>query len=291
MTRAFLLLGLVSVVLLLWTRPAPADSPGPEAAVKNAYTELSALLYAPRSDAREQEIAAIIARNTDFDELTRRAFGEPCPVARCNDRWADLSSVERDEVRGLFEGVVTREWTHELDRAFAYDVDIQKPVVHDRDIRVRVIAREKGSSGPAVAIDLFFLPKQNPYKLVDLDAAKVRVAKNYYKQFDRMLGDRSEGYSAVVARLRKKLEREAGASEAGPAPAAPEDASAPPEDEEADASEPEPPSPPPPSPPPTAPAPPLPWGKLVLGGLLILGVGLVLGWRVLRSDRPPKDRG
>src|SRR5580658_7779174 len=51
---------------LFLARPAFADAPSPETTVKDAYAELSALLYAPPSEAREIEIAALIARHTDF---------------------------------------------------------------------------------------------------------------------------------------------------------------------------------------------------------------------------------
>jgi ABC-type transporter MlaC component len=262
---------------LFLARPAFADAPSPETTVKDAYAELSALLYAPPSEAREIEIAALIARHTDFAELTRRAFGEPCPVARCKDHWNDLSNVERDEVRTLFAAVLTREWTRALDRAFSYDVDVEKQVVHERDTRVRVLAREKGSTDPAVVIDLFFLANQPPYRLVDFEAHKVKASKSYYKQFDHELSTPSEGYGALVARLKKKLEREAGARDSGGEPTPVADAEVDPEPEaDAAAEEPAPPPPPPP-PPPSPPPAELPWGKIALGGLLALAVGIALG--------------
>jgi hypothetical protein len=39
---------------------------------------------------RALEIAALIGRDTDFEELTRRSFGEPCPVPRCKDHRAEV---------------------------------------------------------------------------------------------------------------------------------------------------------------------------------------------------------
>jgi MlaC protein len=282
---AALVVCLLGVVLL--ATPARAGAPNPETAVKDAYAELSALLYAPPSEARELEIAAIIGRNVDFDELTRRAFGEPCPIARCKDHWVDLSNVERDEVRTLFEGVVTREWTRDLDRAFAYDVDIQKPVVHERDARVRVVARQKGTTDSSLVLDLFFLADKTPYKLVDLDAAKARFAKNHYKQFDRELSNPSLGYQALVARLKKKLEREAGVRDSGNEPKVVDDPDVEP-DPETDAASPEVPAPPAPPPPPSsAPAPQLPWGRIALAGVLTLGIGVALG-RMRRKDSSAK---
>jgi hypothetical protein len=265
--------------IVLFACPARAvDAADPGAAVKDAYAELSALLYAPPSDARDIEIAAIIGRDTDFDELTRRAFGEPCPRPSCVDHWAALSSAERIEVRALFEAATTQEWTRELARAFAYDVEIQRPVFKDRDARVRVALRQKGSTDPSKGLELF-LTKTPPFKLIDLEMARVQFTRNQYKQMDRTLTNPSEGYRGLVARLKKKTERDASVPEAGAWPSEPDDV-----EPELDAA----PSGPaldaaPGEPPPLAPAPSspssteLPWVKIALGAALVFGIGVGLG--------------
>jgi hypothetical protein len=264
-----------AVVLLLAGRAAAVEPPDPGVAVKDAYAELSALLYAPPSGARDIEIAAIVTRNTDFDELTRRAFGEPCPKPGCVDHWALFSSVQQGEVRALYEAAVTVEWTHELARAFAYDVDIKSPAFHDRDARVRVLARQKGSTDPSVGLDLF-TTKTAPYKLVDLEAARTRFTRIEYKQFHKTLAD-ADGYAALVARLKRRAERGASVDAGSSWPEA-EDAEAPEEDagpvvDAAPAESPPAPTDAPRSPPPSE----LPWGAIVFGGLLALGVGIGLG--------------
>jgi hypothetical protein len=274
---------------LFFSRPAAADGNDPEAAVKAAYVELSALLYAPPSEARALEIAALIGRDTDFEELTRRSFGEPCPVPKCKDHWAELSNVERDEVRPIFEAVVTQQWTRELSHAFAYDIDfLHAPRgggagaatgVHDRDVRVRVSARQKGVTDPPLAIDFFFLANKTPNRLVDLEAGKVKTAHNQYKFIDRILSNREQGYAGLLDKLQKRLERDAGAKDASGGAKEVDNEVDP--DPDADAAAPDPVPSPEPAAPAPAPAPPasssLPWGKVLFGGLLTLGIGIGLG--------------
>jgi len=257
--------------------------------VKDAYVELSALLYAPPSEARDLEIAAHINRDTDFDELTRRAFGEPCPKPGCTDHWAELTAAQRAEVVPLFAAVTTSQWTAELARAFSYDIDVQKPSSgspgHERDTRVRVLARQKGSTDKAIAIDLF-LPASPPYKLVDLEVGRAKLSRSQYKQFDRTLTNRDEGYPVLLAKLKKKLPREAGVSDSGGETKAEEDPDMEPDEDPDGGAAPSPAAAPPaaaaPVPTPTAPS--LPWGKIAFGGALTLAIGVGLG-RMRRKER------
>lgn len=252
-------------------RANDAGQDSPEGAVRAAYAELSGLLWAPRSPERDEEIAELLARDVDFDELTRRAFGEPCPRVGCADHWAELSSDQRAEIEPLFAAVVTRQWTHELGKASGYDIDVQPAVTHARDARVRVLVRPK--SDPAkipIVVDTFFLANRAPYRLVELDVDGSRLARSYYKQFDHALTNPGEGYPFLVSRLRKKLDRGATARELDAEPPAAEDetdAAAPP----SDAPEPEPTV--------NRPVSGLPWGSIALGGVALLVVGVWLGRR------------
>jgi ABC-type transporter MlaC component len=274
---------LVLALGLFVPRRAGATDAGqhsPEGAVRAAYVELSGLLWAPRSEERDEEIAELAARDVDFDELTRRAFGEPCPRAGCTDHWTELSADQRAEVEPIFAAVVTRQWTHELGKAAGYDIEVQPAVAHARDARVRVLVRPKSDPAKApIVVDAFFLANHAPYRLVELDVDGSRLARGYYKQFDHALTNPSEGYAFLVSRLRKKLDRGATAKEI--------DAETPPTaEDETDA------APPSDAPdlehsgnPPPASSPP--WGPIALGGAALLAVGVWLG---RRSHEAKKSR-
>jgi ABC-type transporter MlaC component len=250
-----------------------AGQDSPEGAVRAAYAELSGLVWAPRSEERDEEIAELVARDVDFDELTRRAFGEPCPRAGCTDHWTELSADQRAEVEPIFAAVVTRQWTHELGKAAGYDIDVQPAVAHGKDARVRVLVRPK--SDPAKAprvVDTFFLANRAPYRLVELDVDGSRLARGYYKQFDHALTNPSEGYAFLVSRLRKKIDRGATVREidAEPSPTAEDEMDAAPP---SDAPEPEPTV--------SRPASGFPWVPFGLVGVATRAVGIWLGrrWR------------
>ena len=206
-------LGLLAPRLASATDDASSDSP--ETAVRAAYAELSALLWAPRSKDRDDEVGKLLTRNIDFEEMTRRAFGEPCPHSGCTDHWAELTAAQRAEVEPLFADVLTQQWTRELAKASEYELDLEPAGTHGRDARVRVITRPKNdSSKTPLVFDTFFFANRPPYRLVDIDKEGSRLSRTYYKQFDRTLTSPGEGYPSLVSRLRKKLERGANAREA-----------------------------------------------------------------------------
>jgi ABC-type transporter MlaC component len=277
---------LALVLALGWLAPeqAEATEPGqdsPEAAIRAAYTELGGLVWAPPSAERDDEIAQLMARDVDFEELTRRAFGEPCPRSGCTDHWAELSPAQREEVEPLFADVVTRQWTRELGKASGYDIDVQPAVTHARDARVRVFARPKGEPSKApIVLDAFFLANHPRYRLVDIDVGGSRLARSYYKQFDRALTNPGEGYAYLVSRLRKKVDRRASARD-GDADARTDS------DDESDA------APLPDTPEPEPKMNPtvrsVPWLPIALGGAAAVAVGVWLGRRGRASSGAPRD--
>jgi ABC-type transporter MlaC component len=266
---------------------ADAGPDSPEGAVGAAYAELGALLWAPRSKEREEEIAQLLARDVDFEELTRRAFGDPCPRPGCTDHWAEFSIAQRAEIEPLFAAVVTRQWTHELDKASGYNIDVQPAVTHGRDARVRVFARPKSDPSQApIVVDTFFLANRAPYRLVDVDVDGSRLARNHYKQFDRTLRTPGEGYVYLVSRLRKKVEKSPAAREVdADLPAAADD-----EPDAAPAS-----NAPASKPTATPPTHSVPWLPIALGGAATVAVGAWFARRHYREKGEqriarPEDR-
>jgi hypothetical protein len=248
--------------------PGSADTP--EASVRAAHAELTGILYAPASDARDQEVARLLARYVDFEEMTRRFFGEPCPEPGCVDHWAELTMAQRIEVEGLLQTSLTEMWTRQLSHALDYDVEIKPGTSRRLEAWVRVTARPKSGSDPNERVDLFFVPNRPPYRLVDETSQAGRLASKRYKQYDKWLTNRDEGYPYLAVKLGKRIEREASAP-ASPAPTATDepDADAPDAFEE-DSSPPA----------PAAPVPPEPsssWWKVGLGGALVFAVGVGLG--------------
>ncbi len=255
--------------------PAPAPS-GPDPwspAVREAYSELTGALFAPDSPERDQDLLALVNRTVDFEEMTRRAFGEPCPAPGCVDHWAELTSDQRIEVISLMQAGVTSEAMEGIKRALAYDIEIQPAVVHNGDARVRVVPKEKGSAGPGPGvIGLFFLANRSPpYRIVDANIFKRRVSVEEYREVDRLLSTPGEGYAALVRALRLKARPSEGPRDAS---ASPPDAAA----EAGDEADDEPAEAPPPPPPPEKPKDSgLPWGKLVLGAIVLLAIGVAVG--------------
>lgn len=251
-----------------------AASDMPEITVRAAYEELTGILYAPPSDARDQEVASLIARYVDFEEIARRSFGEPCPQPGCVDHWAALSPAQRVEIEGLLQSSLTATWTRQLARAGSYDLEIKPAVAvpKSQELRVHVTARPKEGIEPTTTLDLFFLASRTPYRLVD-QSVHGRLTVRHYKQYDGYLTNSDQGYPYLVGMLRRHTLPEASVTPAPSAEAVDADADAagaPPEDAPADSSVPD-------APPHAPQERGVSFWKLMLGGALLLAAGVWLG--------------
>jgi ABC-type transporter MlaC component len=196
--------------LVLPTR-ASADPPDPaEAFIEQQHNRLEQMLHAPDSPARETQIRQALSSFVDYDELTRRAFGEPCPPSQpsCEDLWTGFKDAQRVELRSLMEQLVRKNYERNLSKTLDYDVTYRGTREAGGDTRVLTEAKDRAKPRePATRVDYVVKQTQNGLRVVDVVTEGASMTKNYYEQFRKKMHDPNEGYPNIVLKLREKIDK------------------------------------------------------------------------------------
>ena len=83
------------------------------------------MLHKPASPAaRDAEVDQGLDTFVDYDELTRRAFGEPChpSLPNCEDLWASYNDEQKREVTDLLKQLVRKSYRKNLLKTLDYDI-------------------------------------------------------------------------------------------------------------------------------------------------------------------------
>jgi phospholipid transport system substrate-binding protein len=176
--------------------------------VQQQHHHLEELLREPASATRDTQVHQALAGFVDYDELTHRSFGEPCPAAEpsCEDLWAKYDDAKRAEVRGLLEQLVRKTYQRNLMKTLNYDVTYRGARDTASDTRVMTEAKNKlKPREPAVRVD--YIVKQTPLgpKVVDIVTEGSSLTKNYYDQFRKKMNNPAEGYPNIVAKRKEKI--------------------------------------------------------------------------------------
>src|SRR5256885_1280050 len=101
----------VSLACLSFSGVALADE-NAQSFVEKAHVKLTALLKQPASSARDGQVTHELDTLVDYDELARRAFGQPCPAAipSCTNHWNDLNDAQKAEVSDLLKRLVEKNY-------------------------------------------------------------------------------------------------------------------------------------------------------------------------------------
>jgi ABC-type transporter MlaC component len=202
---------LFCVALGLGTFPAAplAAANDPQAFVESGHQRLSQLLRLPDSAARAGELEKALASFVDYDELTRRAFGEPCPPAEpsCEDIWSGYSEAQRSEVRGLLEKLIRKNYEKNLTKTLDYEITYRGQRDAGGDTKVLTEAKNKlKPREPSVRVDYVVKPTDHGLKVVDIVTEGSSMTKVYYDQFRKKMHEPTEGYANIVQKLHEKIE-------------------------------------------------------------------------------------
>jgi len=198
-----------ALAVALAASPAQADD-GAQTFVQQEQQKLTVLLHQPASAARASQIEHELDQMVDYDELARRAFGEPCPPAipSCTDHWksGELNDASRAEVTGLLKKLVVKNYQKNLEKTLDYDVSFRGAKDAGSDTKVRTEAKSKTKPrDPAVQVDYVVQNQNGHFKVVDIVTEGSSLTKNYFDQFDKKLKDPNLGYANIVAKLREKI--------------------------------------------------------------------------------------
>jgi ABC-type transporter MlaC component len=188
----------------------PAHADDAQSFIEHEHAKLDRLLHEPASSTRDAEVDQALDGFVDYDELTRRAFGEPCPasIPNCTDLWVGYDEKQRAEVRDLLSQLVRRSYRKNLTKTLDYEVSYRGSRESGGDTRVLTEAKSKlRPREPAVRVDYVVKQTGRGYRVVDIVTEGSSLTKNYYEQFRKKMENPSEGYPNIVQKLREKLAR------------------------------------------------------------------------------------
>jgi ABC-type transporter MlaC component len=176
--------------------------------IEQEHAKLDQLLHQPSSPGRDQEVDRALDGFVDYDELTRRAFGEPCPpsIPSCDDLWAKYDDGQKAKLRDLLGQLVRKSYRKNLMKTLDYDVSYQGSRPNGGDTKVVTEAKNKlKPREPAVRVDYVVKQTEHGYRVVDIVTEGSSLTKNYYEQFRKKMDDPAQGYPNIVQKLQDKV--------------------------------------------------------------------------------------
>jgi len=188
--------------------PSFAADDDPQAFVQREHHHIEQLLRQAPSVGRDGQVRQALSMFVGYDDLTHRAFGEPCPAAEpsCEDIWAGYNDDQRATVRDLLEQLVRKTYERNLTKTLDYDVDYRGSRDASGDTRVMTEAKSKlKPREPAVRVDYVVKRMPDGFKVVDIVTEGSSLTKNYYDQFRKKMHNPDEGYPNIVQKLKDKI--------------------------------------------------------------------------------------
>jgi ABC-type transporter MlaC component len=185
-----------------------AGSDDPQEFVREQHDRIEQLLHESVSSARDSRIREALGNFVDYDELTHRAFGEPCPRSEpgCEDLWVGYSEDQRVELRNLLEELVRKTVKRNLQKTLDFDVDYRGSRETGGDFRVMTQAKNRQKPRePPVRVDYIVMQTGSGPRVADIITEGSSLTKNYYDQFRRKMHNANEGYPNIVQKLREKI--------------------------------------------------------------------------------------
>jgi ABC-type transporter MlaC component len=176
--------------------------------IEQEHTKLDQLLHQPSSPGRDQDVDRALDGFVDYDELTRRAFGEPCPasIPSCDDLWAKYDDKQKAELKDLLSQLVRKSYRKNLMKTLDYEIAYRGSRATNGDTRVLTEATNKSKPRePAVRVDYVVKQTDHGLRVVDIVTEGSSLTKNYYEQFRKKMENPAEGYENIKQRLRDKV--------------------------------------------------------------------------------------
>jgi ABC-type transporter MlaC component len=187
--------------------PAHAQQ-DPQGFIQQKHGQLEQILHQPDAPSREAQVNAGLDSFVDYEEMARRAFGEPChpSLPDCEDLWTKLDDAQHREVADLLKQLVRKNYRKNLLKTLDYDIAYKGVRGQGGDTRVITEAQNKQKPrDPAVRVDYIVKQSNGGFICVDFVTEGSSLTKNYYDQFRKKMNNPNEGYPNIVAKLREKL--------------------------------------------------------------------------------------
>lgn len=185
---------------------ASADTASAQTFVEREHGNLKKLV---EQNASNDKIRAAIDGMVDYDEFTRRALGNPCPAGDskpCINHWDTLNQGQRDEIKGLLQKLIEKNYRRNLKKTKDYDVTYRGAKEQGENLaKVRTEAKKKGDNRDAWRVDYVIRSQNGVDKVVDIVTEGSPMTVSYYRQFTKELGKDNSGYAKLVQKLKDKV--------------------------------------------------------------------------------------
>ena len=200
---------LVGAALVLGAGAAFATPASDQQFVEAQHTKLTTLLKQPPSVSRDTQVNQQLDTMVDYEEMTRRAFGKPCPatVPGCKNWWDTFSKEDQDKLVSKLRKLVEKNYRKNLTKTLHYNITYRGAHNGTNAGETRVITEAQDSGKlrePPVRVDYVILPNNGKPFVVDIYTENSSLTKNYYFDFNRMLLNPAQGLQHVMDRLDQK---------------------------------------------------------------------------------------
>jgi phospholipid transport system substrate-binding protein len=198
----------LSVALGLFAVALPAHAEDAQGFIQREHSQLETTLRQPDSASRDAQVNQGLDAFVDYEEMTRRAFGEPCHASRpnCEDLWSRLDEPKRHEVSDLLKQLVRKSYRKNLLKTLDYDIAYKGERSQGGETRVVTEAQNKlKPHDPPVRVEYVVKQTDKGFICVDFVTEGSSLTKNYYDQFKKKMDTDGEGYPNIVAKLKEKI--------------------------------------------------------------------------------------
>jgi len=166
--------------------------------VRAKHANLTAELRKPASPARQAAVNQMLEGFFDFDRLTKEALGR---------HYDDLSPSEFNELKGLLQELVTKNYRKNIEKTLNFDVAFlgDDEVSGGQDRKIRTQATKRGSSDKPVEIEYVLHKKGDKWIVFDVITEGSSMLRTYRNQFGKTI--RQDGFATLLAKLRERIEK------------------------------------------------------------------------------------
>ncbi len=164
--------------------------------VRAKHSNLIAELEKPASPARKKAVEAQLQGFFDFHKLTKDALAK---------RYDDLSEDEFNELKGLVEALVTKNYQKNIEKTINYKVTFvgEDTLSGGAERKVRTKVEKRGSDDAPVEINYVLHQNDGKWMVYDIETEGSSMLRNYRNQFGKVI--RRDGFATLIRKLRDKL--------------------------------------------------------------------------------------
>ncbi len=140
---------------------------------------------------RRPRIRAIIFKQFDFEEMSRRILGT---------NWRKLTSEQRKEFVDLFSRLLEASYSCKLDTYSSETVTFERQIIRGRYAMVYTLVH---TSTADIPLDYKLINKRNNWYVYDVKIEGVSLVSNYRTSYNEII--RKEGFAKLVEGIKKKL--------------------------------------------------------------------------------------